>query len=296
MRFVPVVLATSLLGAGCAPAAPAPDELADETSEVASSIGFDMIEPLRLAEPELTDEYVEGLIGTLDSLLEETDMMADSGRAGRIHLWRFATRMRTGSLTEEQAARAVAHLRDLGERYPDAAAHLEATSYAIENLRIGAIAPNIVAEDAYGETFELADYRGKVVVLYFTGQWCGPCRSEYPYQRLMTEVHANRPFAIVGVNSDSLAVARTYMAENNLEYRSFWDGPTTKGPVATRWNVTGWPTICVLDPEGRIRFTNVRHEDTLKAVAQLLAEIPREPPPERRASAEADADPASDAA
>ena len=80
----------------------------------------------------------------------------------------------------------------------------------------------------------------------------------------------------MGVNSDTYEVAKTYKKENDLAYRSFWDGPVQeKGPIATAWNVVGWPTIYILDQSGKIRFANERHEDTLKAVAQLMAELRR---------------------
>ena len=47
----------------------------------------------------------------------------------------------------------------------------------------------------------------------------------------------------------------------------------TGGPISTRWNVSGWPTIYVLDHEGRIRFRGVRGEAMDRAVDQLLAEM-----------------------
>ena len=39
------------------------------------------------------------------------------------------------------------------------------------DLEIGKVAPDIEAEDLNGVTFKLSDYRGKVVVLDFWGDW-----------------------------------------------------------------------------------------------------------------------------
>jgi hypothetical protein len=36
--------------------------------------------------------------------------------------------------------------------------------------------------------------------------------------------------------------------------------------------VTGWPTVYVIDPAGVIRFVDLRQEDLLKGVRQLLTE------------------------
>ena len=43
--------------------------------------------------------------------------------------------------------------------------------FAFRNLRIGKEAPDIVGEDLDGVKFKLSDYRGKVVVIDFWGDW-----------------------------------------------------------------------------------------------------------------------------
>ena len=43
--------------------------------------------------------------------------------------------------------------------------------FAVKNLGIGKVAPEIEAEDIDGVKFKLSDYRGKVVVLDFWGDW-----------------------------------------------------------------------------------------------------------------------------
>ncbi|MGZ3415855.1 MAG: hypothetical protein ACXVAT_18715 [Isosphaeraceae bacterium] len=42
-------------------------------------------------------------------------------------------------------------------------------------------------------------------------------------------------------------------------WRSWWDGGKTGGPIASRWDVHGWPTIIVLDETGVIRFKHLPH-------------------------------------
>ncbi len=96
----------------------------------------------------------------------------------------------------------------------------------------------------------------------------------YPHERSLVERLRAEPFAIVGVNSDKdrAALKKTLVAEK-ITWRSFWNGGSTSGPISTRWNVSSWPTIYVLDAEGRIRFKNVRGEKLDAAVDQLLAEL-----------------------
>jgi hypothetical protein len=59
-----------------------------------------------------------------------------------------------------------------------------------------------------------------------------------------------------------------------VTWRSFWCGEAqTEGPIPTRWNVKGWPTIYVIDARGRIRHKDVRGDELTKAVKALLAEM-----------------------
>ncbi|NNC87538.1 MAG: TlpA family protein disulfide reductase [Akkermansiaceae bacterium] len=83
----------------------------------------------------------------------------------------------------------------------------------------------------------------------------------------------DKPFALIGVNSDSKERVQEAMKKNDITWRSFWDGGGTGGPIATKWGVRGWPTIYVLDHKGVIRFKSVRGEAMDKAVDQLLAEM-----------------------
>ncbi|MHC5065275.1 MAG: peroxiredoxin family protein [Planctomycetota bacterium] len=44
-------------------------------------------------------------------------------------------------------------------------------AFKLENLQVGMVAPDIVAKDLDGVEFKLSDYRGKVVVIDFWGDW-----------------------------------------------------------------------------------------------------------------------------
>ena len=96
----------------------------------------------------------------------------------------------------------------------------------------------------------------------------------YPSERSLVKRLANEPFALLGVNSDSDRDAlKKVLVKENITWRSWWDGGSTHGPIATEWNVSAWPTMYVLDAKGVIRFKNVRDQALSDAVDTLLAEI-----------------------
>ena len=100
----------------------------------------------------------------------------------------------------------------------------------------------------------------------------------YPHERSLVKQLSDKPFALIGVNSDrDLEQIRQTVKEKNLNWRSFWNGPQgTGGPISTEWNVTGWPTIYILDKDGVIRYKNARGAAMDKAVTELLAEMGHE--------------------
>jgi len=94
----------------------------------------------------------------------------------------------------------------------------------------------------------------------------------YPHERSLVKRLANQPFALIGVNSDrDKAKLKTRMRQENITWRSFWNGPLgTGGPISRAWKVRGWPTIYVIDADGIIRYKNVRGAQLDEAVDSLL--------------------------
>ena len=96
----------------------------------------------------------------------------------------------------------------------------------------------------------------------------------YPHERSLVKRLENEPFALIGVNSDQDREAlKQVLIDESITWRSFWNGGSTSGPISKRWNVSGWPTIYILDHHGVIRFKNARGEAMDKAVDQLLEEL-----------------------
>jgi peroxiredoxin len=140
----------------------------------------------------------------------------------------------------------------------------------LRNLSLGRVAPEIAGKDVEGVAFKLSDYRGKVVVLTFSGNWCGPCRAMYPDDRELVSRLKDKPFALLSVNTDEdRATLRKSIKDGEITWRCWWDGGQ-EGPICKDWNVTSFPTVYVLDGRGIIRFKHVRGPSLDDAVATLL--------------------------
>jgi hypothetical protein len=77
----------------------------------------------------------------------------------------------------------------------------------------------------------------------------------YPHERSLVKALADKPFVLLGVNSDSDRdeIKKTIKKEE-ITWRSFWNGGSTWGDISSEWNVMGWPTVYIIDAKGTIRW------------------------------------------
>jgi hypothetical protein len=78
---------------------------------------------------------------------------------------------------------------------------------------------------------------------------------------------------LLGVNSDAdRDVARAAVAKHNINWRSWWVGGTDSA-IARQWQVSGWPTIYVIDAQGIIRYRLTSVGELERAIESLLREM-----------------------
>lgn len=71
-------------------------------------------------------------------------------------------------------------------------------------VSVGNAAPEFSCQTIDGETFSLADMRGKVVLIYFFSTFCAPCARMAPYlQSEILDVIPDKDFHPIGVGRDN---------------------------------------------------------------------------------------------
>ncbi|MFE7749027.1 TlpA family protein disulfide reductase [Streptomyces sp. NPDC057428] len=117
-------------------------------------------------------------------------------------------------------------------------------------------APKLDGKTLEGKALDVADYKGKVVVLNFWGSWCAPCRAEAKHFEKVAKETEAEGVQFVGVNTrdpqKSLAVS--FEEDFGVTYPSLYD-PTGKlllrFPKGTL-NPQAIPSTVVIDREGRL--------------------------------------------
>ena len=97
----------------------------------------------------------------------------------------------------------------------------------------------------------------------------------YPHERSLVQRLNGKPFALIGVNTDSdLAAIRQIVKDKELTWRSFYDG--SGGAISAQYGVAGFPTVLLIDAQGIVRekYEGAPNAEKLdQAIDQLIAEI-----------------------
>lgn len=102
-----------------------------------------------------------------------------------------------------------------------------------------------------GELAQLADWRGRVLLLNFWASWCEPCRDEMPALQTLAQRHAAQGLTVVTVNfKESAATIRLFLERVPLTLPVLLD---RQGEAAKAWGVRLFPTSILLGRDGRAR-------------------------------------------
>jgi len=121
-----------------------------------------------------------------------------------------------------------------------------------------------------GSKVDLADLRGKVVLVDFWATWCPPCVEEIPGVVEVYEKFKDQGFEIVGISLDQdKGALEKFTAENKMTWPQFFDGKGWDNELAKRFEIQSVPTMWLLDREGKLADPNPR-ERLEKAIQAAL--------------------------
>lgn len=115
---------------------------------------------------------------------------------------------------------------------------------------VGLAAPPYSAVDLAGNTVQLSDLRGKVVLLNVWATWCPPCREEIPALQEIYDRNVERGFEVVGVSVDGRNErenVRRFADQMEMTY-PIWHDPDDV--VGSRFRTVGVPTTFLIDRDG----------------------------------------------
>jgi cytochrome c biogenesis protein CcmG/thiol:disulfide interchange protein DsbE len=137
-------------------------------------------------------------------------------------------------------------------------------------------APALALRSSDGQTIDLSELRGRIVLVNLWASWCPPCRQETPGLVRVYEEYRDQGFEILGINAESLdpEALQRVVGEWGVSY-------PVGVPIAPLEGTFGGqgvlPTSWLIDAAGRVRAVHSGYllESSLRsAVRRLLDESP----------------------
>lgn len=136
-------------------------------------------------------------------------------------------------------------------------------------------APELRLPSLDAGSVDLAELRGRVVLVNFWAVWCPPCRKEMPSMERLSRMLADRPFTILASNAgESPEQIHPFLAEVPLTFPILLDRDSARMKA---WRVFVLPTSFLIDKRGQIRYSLSGHiewdaPEAVGIIEKLLAE------------------------
>ena len=158
-----------------------------------------------------------------------------------------------------------------------------AASGVLETYQLDSEVTTFSLEDLRGDTPQLMEYRGRVLLVNFWASWCPPCIREMPGMQRLQQRLGDQPFTILTINvGEQKYKVWKFVQLINLTLPVLLD-PDSR--TFNDWGSSILPTSFLLDRQGRVRYRaqgdlEWDSDEIVSLINTLLTE--HENPPEQR--------------
>lgn len=129
-------------------------------------------------------------------------------------------------------------------------------------VEVGAEAPDFSLISTTGDSIHLSDYVGKIVILDFWYVGCRPCIKAYwDIDSLKLELGAEN-FVVIGMNPINRK-NKINRFKKKYNYKDI-TAVCRKTSIKNDYRISAYPTIYIIDKQGKIAFASAGYYDELK--------------------------------
>jgi thiol-disulfide isomerase/thioredoxin len=127
--------------------------------------------------------------------------------------------------------------------------------------------------------FQLSNCKGKYVLIDFWGTWCKPCIASLPKLKKIHSMYADKGLTMLSVAyDDNLEKVKQGISEHDLTWNNIYQNAqdTSQYALTKLFNVHAFPTLLLIDPDGKIIFRlSGNYPDKYEELFTLLDETYR---------------------
>lgn len=124
-----------------------------------------------------------------------------------------------------------------------------------------------------GQQVDLAQYRGRIVLLHFWASWCEPCKADLPTLKDLLERYGKAGFTIIGVNLDNTPEEATqFLQEHRISWPQIYEPGGLESRPATELGILTLPTMFLVGPDGKVVHRDIRASQLDRELRQLTSE------------------------
>ena len=121
-----------------------------------------------------------------------------------------------------------------------------------------------------GTKVDLADLRGKVVLIDFWATWCPPCREEVPNVVAAYKKYHDQGFDVIGISLDQdKDKLLAFTKDHGMVWPQYFDGQGWDNSISKSFGIDSIPAMWLVGKDGKVVSTDGR-DDLAGQVEKLL--------------------------
>jgi cytochrome c biogenesis protein CcmG/thiol:disulfide interchange protein DsbE len=134
---------------------------------------------------------------------------------------------------------------------------------------VGDRVPDFTLTTFEGQQINLADLKGKVVLINFWASWCKPCEAEAADLEAAWRYYQPRGDVVfLGVDwTDTDTAAKEYLEKFDITYPN---GPDLGTRISQAFRTTGVPETYIVDRDGTLAYVKISPFESLEEITSAI--------------------------
>jgi thiol-disulfide isomerase/thioredoxin len=138
-----------------------------------------------------------------------------------------------------------------------------------EGFQEGQYIPKMKTITIDRQLIDLADFKGKYILLDFWGTWCGPCIKLIPQIKDLYEKYKHQDFVLISIaNDNNIENVKQFINRNQMDWPQVIQN-NSENDIITKLKISQYPTMMLIGPNGQI----ISRGKEIKEIDNILTNV-----------------------